>query len=201
MTDYYKTLELDSTATPEEIKANYRRLAMKWHPDRNQGSAEAEEKFKDISEAYSVLSDEAKRRDYDQFVANGGQNESAYRAANPGFSQEQASYMFMWEMNAVAQELAMQGYGREAIAAELERRGCPAEAAEQIAAAYEERAAEVIRPRHHISRAIVTGLCGLGIFTVFGGLGFGIFGLIGLLMTVSAGYELVQALNSRSHRN
>ncbi len=205
MTDYYKTLELEKSATPEEIKANYRRLAMKWHPDRNGGSAEAEEKFKNISEAYSVLSDESKRRDYDQFVASGGQNEAAYRSTNPGFSPEQASYMFMWEMNAIAQELAMQGYGREAIAGELMRRGCPPAAAAEIAAAYEERAAQAekteraARPRK-ISRAIISGLAGLGIFTVFGGIGFGLIGFIGLAMAIGAGYDLIAALSSRSHR-
>jgi curved DNA-binding protein CbpA len=64
MDDFYKTLELERSATGDEIKANYRKLAMKWHPDRNQGSAEAEEKFKAISEAYSVLSDEAGRQAY-----------------------------------------------------------------------------------------------------------------------------------------
>jgi curved DNA-binding protein CbpA len=65
MDDFYKTLEVERSATGDEIKANYRKLAMKWHPDRNQGSVEAEEKFKAISEAYSVLSDESGRKAYD----------------------------------------------------------------------------------------------------------------------------------------
>lgn len=69
MDDYYKTLDVERSATGDEIKANYRRLAMKWHPDRNQGSAEAEEKFKAISEAYSVLSDESGRKAYDARLA------------------------------------------------------------------------------------------------------------------------------------
>jgi len=65
--DYYQLLGVSRDATPEEIKKAYRRLAVKYHPDHNQGSKEAEEKFKDISEAYSVLSDPEKRRLYDNY--------------------------------------------------------------------------------------------------------------------------------------
>ena len=65
--DYYTTLNLDRSATTEQIKKSYRKLAIKWHPDKNKGDANAEEKFKKISEAYDVLSDENKRRQYDQF--------------------------------------------------------------------------------------------------------------------------------------
>lgn len=65
--DYYQVLGVAHDATPEEIKKAYRRLAIKYHPDHNQGSREAEEKFKDISEAYGVLSDPEKRRLYDNY--------------------------------------------------------------------------------------------------------------------------------------
>ena len=65
MADLYKILELETTATVEEIKKAYRRLSMKWHPDKNK-SHEAEETFKDISKAYSVLSDPIKKADYDR---------------------------------------------------------------------------------------------------------------------------------------
>ena len=64
--DYYAILEVGRNATPDEIKKAYRKLAMKYHPDRNPGNKEAEEKFKTISVAYEVLSDETKRRQYDQ---------------------------------------------------------------------------------------------------------------------------------------
>jgi molecular chaperone DnaJ len=63
--DYYKTLGVPKTATAAEIKKSYRDLARKWHPDANKGSAEAEERFKDITEAYNVLSDEKQRKEYD----------------------------------------------------------------------------------------------------------------------------------------
>jgi len=65
--DYYKTLGLDKTAKEANIKSAYRRLARKYHPDMNPGKPEAEEKFKEINEAYQVLSDPEKRQKYDQF--------------------------------------------------------------------------------------------------------------------------------------
>ena len=64
--DYYKTLGVAKTAKPAEIKASYRKLARKYHPDANKGDTGAEEKFKEISEAYSVLSDEKQRKEYDE---------------------------------------------------------------------------------------------------------------------------------------
>lgn len=65
--DFYKTLEVARNASEREIKKSYRRLAMKYHPDRNTDNPEAEEKFKVIQEAYAILSDEQKRAAYDQF--------------------------------------------------------------------------------------------------------------------------------------
>jgi curved DNA-binding protein len=69
--DYYKILEVPRTATQEEIKKSYRKLAMKYHPDRNKGDKMSESKFKDINEAYAVLSNEEKRKQYDTFGAEG----------------------------------------------------------------------------------------------------------------------------------
>jgi DnaJ-class molecular chaperone len=65
MRTHYETLGIAEGASPDEIKSAYRKLAMQWHPDRNQGNAEAEEKFKEISGAYEVLSDPGKRQEYD----------------------------------------------------------------------------------------------------------------------------------------
>ena len=63
--DYYKSLGVGKTAKPAEIKAAYRKLARKYHPDANKGDSSAEERFKEISEAHSVLSDEKRRKEYD----------------------------------------------------------------------------------------------------------------------------------------
>jgi curved DNA-binding protein CbpA len=64
--DYYATLGLATEATEEEIRKAYRRLALQWHPDRNAGDSRAAERFKGISEAYAVLIDSGKRREYDR---------------------------------------------------------------------------------------------------------------------------------------
>ncbi|MGN0852047.1 MAG: molecular chaperone DnaJ [Kiritimatiellia bacterium] len=69
--DYYEVLGVSKTASADEIKSAYRKLAMKYHPDRNPGSKEAEEKFKEAAEAYDVLHDDAKRQRYDQFGHDG----------------------------------------------------------------------------------------------------------------------------------
>ena len=65
--DYYELLGLSKGASAEEIKKAYRRMAMKYHPDRNPGDKAAEEKFKEIGEAYAVLSDDQKRAAYDRY--------------------------------------------------------------------------------------------------------------------------------------
>jgi molecular chaperone DnaJ len=83
--DYYEILSVSRTATEQEIKSSYRKLAMQWHPDRNPGSAEAEEKFKECTEAYSVLMDSDKRARYDQYghaAVNNGGGFSGFDASN-----------------------------------------------------------------------------------------------------------------------
>lgn len=75
--DYYKTLEINKDASNEEIKQTYRRLAKKYHPDKNPNDKKAEEKFKQISEAYEVLKDAEKRKKYDQLGSNWKQYQSS----------------------------------------------------------------------------------------------------------------------------
>ena len=83
--DYYEVLGVDKSASAEEIKKAYRKSAMKYHPDRNPGDKEAEEKFKELGEAYEVLSDENKRSRYDQFGFAGVDPNYGSGAGGSGF--------------------------------------------------------------------------------------------------------------------
>jgi len=89
--DYYEILEIEKNSSIDEIKKAYRKSAMQYHPDRNPGNKEAEEKFKEASEAYEVLSDENKRRRYDQYGHAGISSSDfhAYSNVNDIFSMFQ----------------------------------------------------------------------------------------------------------------
>ena len=75
--DYYQVLSLSKNASQDEIKKAYRKLAFKYHPDRNKGDKAKEEKFKEASEAYQVLSDPKKRSQYDRFGQTSFSNQGA----------------------------------------------------------------------------------------------------------------------------
>ncbi len=92
--DYYEVLGIDKNASEDEIKKAYRKLAIKYHPDRNPGNKEAEEKFKECAEAYDVLHDPQKRQQYDQFGFNapGGGFDGGFGGG--GFSMDDIFSMF-----------------------------------------------------------------------------------------------------------
>lgn len=94
MADYYETLGVSRNATADEIKKAYRKKALKFHPDRNPGDADAEQRFKEISEAYEVLSDDQKRQLFDRYGKEGVQGAAAGHGA--GFaSMDEALRTFM----------------------------------------------------------------------------------------------------------
>ena len=92
--DYYEVLGVTRTVTEVEMKSAYRKLALKYHPDRNPGDKSAESKFKEINEAYEVLGDPEKRKKYDELGANWRAYEQA--GAGQGFDPGQAG---AWNAN------------------------------------------------------------------------------------------------------
>src|SRR4030088_592604 len=88
---YYETLEVERTADESKLKAAFRKLAMKWHPDKNPGDASSEVRFKEINEAYEVLKDDQKRAAYDRFghaafEQGGGRGAGDFGFAAGGFA-------------------------------------------------------------------------------------------------------------------
>jgi curved DNA-binding protein len=96
--DYYKVLGVDKASTQDEIKKAYRKLAIKYHPDKNKGDRKAEERFKEVSEAYEVIGDPEKRKKYDSVGKNWQQyaNQGPYQYSGQGSRGdfEDASGMF-----------------------------------------------------------------------------------------------------------
>ncbi len=92
--DYYEVLGVDKSASDAEIKSAYRKIAIKYHPDRNPGNKEAEEKFKEAAEAYDVLHDAKKRQQYDQFGFNAPGGSGFEGFSGGGFSMDDIFSMF-----------------------------------------------------------------------------------------------------------
>jgi molecular chaperone DnaJ len=108
MADFYSVLGVPRTASDDDIKKAYRKLAMQYHPDRNSGAKEAEEKFKEITEAYDILRDPQKRAAYDRY------GEAGLRGGNAGFHHvdlSEALGIFMRDFGAFAGLDEMFGFG------------------------------------------------------------------------------------------
>ena len=97
--DYYDVLGVSKSSSKEELKKAYRKLAMKYHPDRNPDDQEAADKFKELSEAYEILSDDQKRQAYDNFGHQGVNSQySSAQGAADAFSEifrEIFTYIFV----------------------------------------------------------------------------------------------------------
>ena len=108
MDDLYAVLGVSKNASADQIKKAYRDAAFKYHPDRNPGNAAAEEKFKKLSAAYSVLGDEKKRADYDRFGSADAYAQSTYNrsAYNGGFNEDNPFGFDFWSWYEQAQKEA-----------------------------------------------------------------------------------------------
>src|SRR6478672_10656251 len=104
--DYYEVLSVTRTATDVEIKKAYRSLAVQYHPDKNPGNAEAEEKFKEAAEAYAILSDAQKRAAYDRFGHQG------VGAGSPGFDPGFSNIEDIFDIFGFGDMFGGQGRGR-----------------------------------------------------------------------------------------
>ncbi len=98
--DYYEVLGINKSSSKDEIKKAYRKSALKYHPDKNKGDKSAEEKFKEASEAYHVLSDNTRKANYDRFGhaafqgAGGQEGFSNFDFSSSSFFSEFASYIY-----------------------------------------------------------------------------------------------------------
>jgi curved DNA-binding protein len=99
--DYYKVLGVDKSASAEEIKKAYRKLAVKYHPDKNKGNKQAEEKFKELAEAHEVLGDKEKRRKYDEMGSNWNQYQQYHNSdfSGSGFGNQKSHGNYRSNMN------------------------------------------------------------------------------------------------------
>ena len=98
--DYYEVLGVDKSASKEEIKKAYRKLALKYHPDKNKNDKGAEEKFKEASEAYHVLSDDKRKNNYDQFghtAFQGAGGQGGFGNFDPSFFVSRGRGSRIWD--------------------------------------------------------------------------------------------------------
>lgn len=144
MTSLYDILGVTPSASPAQIKAGYRKAAMRWHPDRNPDNKEvAERRFKELGHAYSVLSDPVKRREYDESMQR--PDGTAHDAA--AADEQSADDVFLQAMVEFAMQLARRGYNVDVLFGALISQGCPERVARLIADRVVTQAKEFEQPK------------------------------------------------------
>lgn len=127
--DYYEVLGVTTTASLEDIQGAYRKAAMRWHPEKNPASREADEKFRELAQAYAVLSTSDARKRYDEQLKKGTPAEKAQSTVDLDIAET----IFLQEMDDLADELKAHGVAKGSIADSLAKRGCPDSVAKQVA--------------------------------------------------------------------
>lgn len=191
--DYYQVLGVSPNAGQQEVKSAYRRQAMKWHPDKNPDKAGAEVRFKQISAAYSVLSDANERAQYDRLRSETGFVAEEEARSSWAFNADTAAQMFLREMLELAQELTLQNIPWNRISAELMSRGCPQHIAIEIARLVELRRKSAIREiaGKLLFRAILSAIGGTVLTIVLWNIGY--VALLGPILIVSGLYNFARA--------
>ena len=187
----YEVLGVERTASEDEIKAAYREQAMRWHPDKNHGEKAAEERFKAISHAYSIVGNAESRRAYDAQMAGGIHTEQAFQS---GPSTQQAAEMFFSAMLTLAFELTARNVALSEISRELVSRGCPDAVAYEIASRVEAERKRSIRSfvGDLLRRSLLWILGGGAFITIFGDVG--VIRVAGALMIVRGVWDAARAI-------
>ena len=157
---YYEILGVRNDASPEELKQASRREAVKWHPDKNADSKAAEERFKLIAEAYSVLSNPEARKEYDEYL---NRADSPIEDWDILFDFQSALKLFIEEMYRLGVELSFRNVPWYRIASEMEARGCPSEIAQYISREVEVFRKQAIRKKAAELLFVSVGLLVLGL--------------------------------------
>jgi DnaJ-domain-containing protein 1 len=126
---YYDDLQIPSKANADQVRTAYRKQAIRWHPDKNPGNADAAEKFEQISEAYAVLKDPAARAAYDDTLEKSGAQAKFSQRIDP----RAAAALFYQEMSQLAFEMSTRNVRQGSIVEVLKAEGCPEGIATKIA--------------------------------------------------------------------
>jgi hypothetical protein len=192
--NYYIILGISQNASIDDMRSAYRKAAMKWHPDKNAENKDAEERFKKISEAYTILSDTNKRKAYDRWLSSQNGNTANFESSSNEFNFKDATNLFYYEMVKLANELTMQNIHWNKIASELILRGCPENIAKTIAKGVEKERKSLVRKS--TKRMFLSS-----IFSIVGGtiltfilLGFGVFVIVGPILILFGTINFVRAI-------
>ena len=194
MPTYYEVLDVHEDAKPEDIRHSYRTLALRWHPDNNAGDRAAEENFKTISIAYSVLSNPVSRSEYDDRIHGGTMFASTLNNA-------EANNIFTQEMLEFAAELTIMNLSHRKIATYLVKAGCPERIALQIALETEKERKRIVKAqvRHLLPKqflkmgiSLAVGLLGIRLHFIsfLQTVGYAVAGIAGFFFV----YFLIQLL-------